>query len=349
MATTIPAGVERTGSARSASATRSGTRAARNSSAAWRSGFAQERAEPLQKKNPCERFLVEASRPRCAAARLPPWWAPDASASASSSRVTRPSLHEAAPRDRGTWLSTFQRGMRSTVKGDVSLGREVRSAAVASDPPHRGRPGRTACSCARLLGAAGHEVIRRQERPRGGCGLAGVSPPDLVLVDINIPDLDGYEVTLRLRGMPALARVPIVAITARANRQTSLAVGRDGFYRKPIDALRFPRTVARFLGGASGDGRRRRGGRLRERSQKIVERLERQGRRAEDANATPRGGRAPASRVLAEHEPRARDAAEPVVGYLRPLARPTSSGRSRRLQRKSLGPDLGSPRSACAR
>jgi len=61
--------------------------------------------------------------------------------------------------------------------------------------------------------------------------------PDLVLVDIAIPGLDGYEVTLRLRAEPALARVPIVAITAEGSRETSLAVGCDGFLQKPNDLL----------------------------------------------------------------------------------------------------------------
>ncbi len=60
--------------------------------------------------------------------------------------------------------------------------------------------------------------------------------PILVLVDIAIPGLDGYEVTLRLRSEPTLRNVPIVAITAEGNRDTSLSVGCDGYLQKPIDA-----------------------------------------------------------------------------------------------------------------
>ena len=60
-----------------------------------------------------------------------------------------------------------------------------------------------------------------------------------MLVDITIPGLDGYEVTLRLRAEPHLRHVPIVAITAEGNRETSLAVGCDGFLQKPIDARTF--------------------------------------------------------------------------------------------------------------
>lgn len=98
----------------------------------------------------------------------------------------------------------------------------------------------------KLLQAAGHKVI---ESSSGidGARLAQEHRPDLVLLDINIPDLDGYEVALLLRGrMPG---IPIVAITAEGDRATSLAVGCDGFLGKPIDARTFARTVDSFLGG----------------------------------------------------------------------------------------------------
>ena len=100
----------------------------------------------------------------------------------------------------------------------------------------------------KLLGAAGHEVIEAEGGVEG-IQLARDSVPDLVLVDINIPDLDGYEVTLRLRGIPALQNVPIVAITAEGDRDSTLAVGCDGFIAKPIDAARFAETIEQFLGG----------------------------------------------------------------------------------------------------
>lgn len=98
----------------------------------------------------------------------------------------------------------------------------------------------------KLLQAAGHRVI---ESSSGidGARLAQSHRPDLVLLDINIPDLDGYEVALLLRGrMPG---VPLVAITAEGDRATSLAVGFDGFLAKPIDARSFARTVDAFLRG----------------------------------------------------------------------------------------------------
>ena len=90
----------------------------------------------------------------------------------------------------------------------------------------------------KLLAADGHEVIDAADGLEGvRCALT--QRPDLVLVDLNIPGLDGYEVTLRLRGEPSLGNVPIIAITAEGDRDTSFAVGCDGFIQKPIDARSF--------------------------------------------------------------------------------------------------------------
>ena len=64
----------------------------------------------------------------------------------------------------------------------------------------------------KLLTVAGHEVIDAET------GLEGIRwrmNPDLILVDINVPDLDGYEVTLRLRSMSSLSQVPIAGISRR--------------------------------------------------------------------------------------------------------------------------------------
>ena len=135
-----------------------------------------------------------------------------------------------------------------------------------------------------------HLVLRGGLVVDAATGLEGIRVaaelnPDLILVDINIPDLDGYEVTLRLRGIPSLATTPIVAITAEGDRETSLAVGCDGFIGKPIDARVFARRIERFMAGrrergdvASGEQR------LRVKSQEIVARLEAKVRELSDAN-----------------------------------------------------------------
>ena len=98
--------------------------------------------------------------------------------------------------------------------------------------------------------------------------------PDLVLIDLNIPDLDGFEVALRLRSDPALAGTPLVAITAEGDRDTSLAVGCDGFIQKPIQARRFAEDVRAYLAGRRERPSQPADTRLRAQSEKIVRHLE---------------------------------------------------------------------------
>src|SRR5262252_10243500 len=100
----------------------------------------------------------------------------------------------------------------------------------------------------KLLTADGHEVIDASDGLEG-VRLAITQRPDIVLVDLNIPGLDGFEVTLRLRTEASLSGVPIVAITAEGDRDTSFAVGCDGFLHKPIDARAFAETVEGYLRG----------------------------------------------------------------------------------------------------
>ncbi len=173
----------------------------------------------------------------------------------------------------------------------------------------------------KLLTAEGLEVI---DAPDGltGVRLALAQPPDLVLVDLNIPGLDGYEVTLRLRSEPALVGVPIVAITAEGDRDTSAAVGCDGFVQKPIDARIFASQIRGFLRGhrtpfaSSPDAT---GERLRMQSGRIVAHLEEKVAELSAANERLRE----IERLRAEfyrnisHE--LATPLTPIVGYLRML------------------------------
>ncbi len=82
--------------------------------------------------------------------------------------------------------------------------------------------------------------------------IAQQAHPDLILMDINISGLDGYEVTTRLRSSAGMENVPIVAVTAAAlkgDRERALIAGCDGYISKPIDVDRFPEQVGTFLGG----------------------------------------------------------------------------------------------------
>ncbi len=80
---------------------------------------------------------------------------------------------------------------------------------------------------------------RLDEYASGAEALAGLaeSPPDLVLLDISLPEMDGTEVLHRLRDHPALRRLPVIALTAHAmagDRERYLAAGFDDYVTKPI-------------------------------------------------------------------------------------------------------------------
>lgn len=103
----------------------------------------------------------------------------------------------------------------------------------------------------RLLSSYDFEVI---EAANGleGIKLAKANPPHLILMDINMPGLDGHETTTRMRSLPILEHVPIVAITAltaRGERELALAAGCDGYIPKPIDVDEFPLQVIDYLDG----------------------------------------------------------------------------------------------------
>jgi two-component system, cell cycle response regulator DivK len=76
------------------------------------------------------------------------------------------------------------------------------------------------------------------------------APPDLILMDINMPDIDGYTLTTQLRAMPELSRVPIIAVTAnvmKGDRERSLEAGCDGYLQKPVDIDTLTSQVDKFL------------------------------------------------------------------------------------------------------
>jgi signal transduction histidine kinase len=133
----------------------------------------------------------------------------------------------------------------------------------------------------KLLQAAGHKVIETSSGLEGA-RLASEHRPDLVLLDINVPDLDGYEVALLLRGR--LPGVPIVAVTAEGDRSQSLAVGCDGFLAKPIDVPEFPRQIAAFLAGHREKADADKTGMLRSQGQRMAEHLESKVMELSDAN-----------------------------------------------------------------
>jgi signal transduction histidine kinase len=172
----------------------------------------------------------------------------------------------------------------------------------------------------KLLTAAGHDVTDAVDGLEG-VRLACASKPDLVLVDLNIPGLNGFEVTLRLRGEPSLSGVPIVAITAEGDRDTSLAVGCNGFIQKPIEARTFASVVGRYLRGvrempSSADLEDTL---LREQSQRIVGHLEEKIAELSGANSRLRELAAARTEFYRNVTHELATPLTPVVGYLKLL------------------------------
>lgn len=101
----------------------------------------------------------------------------------------------------------------------------------------------------RVLEAAGYVVREAADGPRAEAEVQA-QPPDLILMDINLPGIDGYTLTARLRAMPGLQAVRVVALTAnvmKGDRERTLAAGCDGYIEKPIDVDALPKQIARYL------------------------------------------------------------------------------------------------------
>jgi len=172
----------------------------------------------------------------------------------------------------------------------------------------------------KLLAKAGHEVIDAADGLEG-VRLACTVRPELVLVDLNIPGLDGFEVTLRLRSEPSLAGVPIVAITAEGDRETSLAVGCDHFLQKPIDARSFAEVIDRFLRQGPREPVPVSAGaaRLRQQSQRIVQHLEEKVAELSRTNARLREVDAARTEFYRNVSHELATPMTPIVGYVKLL------------------------------
>lgn len=139
----------------------------------------------------------------------------------------------------------------------------------------------------RLLSQAGYEMHWAEDGLKG-CEMALALKPTLILLDINLPGLSGFEVATKLRQNSGMAATIIVALTAktmRSDRETALVTGCDGFISKPIDPFRFVEQVEAYLGGQRDyleHGRE--GAALRQFSQQVVGHLETQLREAKEGN-----------------------------------------------------------------
>ena len=141
----------------------------------------------------------------------------------------------------------------------------------------------------RVLESEGFQIITTADG-LSAIEIAKRELPDLILMDINISGLDGYEVTTRLRTIDDLELVPIVAVTAttlQGDRERALIAGCTGYISKPIDVDQFPDQVRSFLQGTKEEieSAEEKAEYLVEYSHRLVDRLEEKIRELERSNA----------------------------------------------------------------
>ncbi len=100
----------------------------------------------------------------------------------------------------------------------------------------------------RVLEAEGYSVIDAINANQAIDNLEKNSV-DLILMDINMPDMDGYTLTTKIKGIQRFSTIPIIAVTAnvmRGDREKSLEAGCDGYIQKPIDIDTLAQQIERF-------------------------------------------------------------------------------------------------------
>jgi two-component system cell cycle response regulator DivK len=105
-----------------------------------------------------------------------------------------------------------------------------------------------------VLGATGFRTLEATTGAEA-VALAAEHTPDLVLMDIQMPDVDGVEALRRLRADARTASIPVLAVTAQAmqgDREHFLAVGFDGYLSKPVNVRKLIGTVRQYCDGRAG-------------------------------------------------------------------------------------------------
>ena len=101
----------------------------------------------------------------------------------------------------------------------------------------------------RILRAEGYQVLFA-ENAEQALNSAEKEQIDLILMDINLPDVDGYTLTNQMRKLPQLLNTPILALTAnvmKGDRERSLEAGCDGYIQKPVDVDALPNQINAYL------------------------------------------------------------------------------------------------------
>jgi two-component system, cell cycle response regulator DivK len=102
-----------------------------------------------------------------------------------------------------------------------------------------------------LLTSVGYELIEAVDGGEG-VALARSERPDLILMDMQLPVIDGYEATRQIRAVPDLAKVPIIAVTSYAlsgDEAKTRAAGCDGYVAKPFSPRQLLAKIREFLPG----------------------------------------------------------------------------------------------------
>ena len=178
----------------------------------------------------------------------------------------------------------------------------------------------------KVLSADGFTVVNAIDGVTG-IKTALAAQPDIILMDIELPDMDGYEVTLKLRGELEGHDVPIVAVTGMGDKDMIEAVGCDGHIFKPIDVAKLPGQVRSFLragrkvdsGKASDTKTTSRDDLLRVQGQKIAGRLQTKIEELEKANRLLLESEKVRSEFYRNLSHELSTPLTPVVGYLNML------------------------------
>lgn len=102
----------------------------------------------------------------------------------------------------------------------------------------------------RRLKPRGHEIVTAEDAERG-LALVQEELPDLILMDVGLPGMDGWNATRQLKAVPASRRIPVIALTAHAmegDREKAVEAGCDDYETKPIDFNRLFEKIDRLLG-----------------------------------------------------------------------------------------------------
>jgi two-component system, cell cycle response regulator DivK len=101
----------------------------------------------------------------------------------------------------------------------------------------------------KILKHHGYDVLEAVDG-QSGLDMTRNEVPDLILMDINLPDIDGLDVTRQIKANPDFNHIPVIALTANAmygDEERSLAAGCDGYISKPVSKDILIKTIAEFL------------------------------------------------------------------------------------------------------